>query len=132
MIYSTMIKDMLDFQKKAFDGNFNALQEQADKILEMVQKQTAFFPEEGREALESWIGMYKKGIGEFRQTMEGRFKIFEHYCLAAAERMEPSPAEDGRQAKAATSGENFQEKKPAPARKRKAPLGTRQKKTTLK
>jgi hypothetical protein len=132
MIYSTMIKDMLDFQKKVFDGNFNALQEQADQMLEMVQKQAAFFPEEGREALENWIGMYKTGVGEFRQTMEGRFKIFEHYCLTAAERMEPSSAEDGRQAKAATSGGNIQEKNPAPQRKRKAPLRTRQKKTTLK
>ncbi|MBP7342140.1 MAG: hypothetical protein PHG54_11910 [Smithellaceae bacterium] len=132
MDFSTMIQNMLDFQKKAFDGNFNALQEQTGKIMDAFCRQSAFLPEEGREAFAGWIEMYKKGMNEFRQTMEGRLKIFEHYCLTVAGQMEPSPAQDGRQAKAGASGDDVQKKKPASVRKRKTPAKTRQKKTTLK
>jgi len=56
-------KQMLDFNKAAFDNSFEAMsviQDQAEKMINTIMEQTAFLPEEGKKAVNDWIKACKK------------------------------------------------------------------------
>jgi len=70
-------KQMVDFNKKAFDNSFEAmavLQDQTEKMVAAMMQQTTFFPEEGKKLINDWLKTYKKGREEFKTAADENFK----------------------------------------------------------
>lgn len=77
-----MFKQMLDFNKSAFENSFNAiimLQEQAERMGGTILDQATWLPEEGRKAVKDWIDAYKKGREEFKAMVDENYKRVEAY-----------------------------------------------------
>lgn len=77
-----MAKQMVDFNKTAFDNSFEAMaiiQEQTEKMVANMMQQTAFFPEEGKKLVNDWIKTYKKGREEFKAAADENFKKVEAF-----------------------------------------------------
>jgi hypothetical protein len=93
-MHSTMmIKQIMDFNKKAFDDSFNtvvAVQEHAEKMVHDFWEKSTFFPEERKRAFGDWVSTYKSGLDEFKANADSRFKLVEDYLLNAADQMESS------------------------------------------
>jgi hypothetical protein len=75
-------KQMVDFNKTAFDNSFEAMaviQDQTEKMVTAMMQQTAFFPEEGKKLIDDWIKTYKKGREEFKAAADENFKKVESF-----------------------------------------------------
>lgn len=75
-------KQMVDFNKTAFDNSFAAMaviQEQTEKMVSNMMEQTNIFPAEGKKLIMDWIKTYKKGREEFKTAAEENFKKVEVY-----------------------------------------------------
>ncbi len=80
-----MAKQMVDFNKTAFDNSFEAMsviQDQTEKMLGSMMTQTAIFPEEGKKLVNDWIKTYKKGREEFKAAADENFKKVETFFAA--------------------------------------------------
>jgi hypothetical protein len=78
-------KQMVDFNKTAFDNSFeamSALQDQAEKMFSATMEQTSFFPAEGKKLINEWIRTYKKGREDFKAAADENFKKVEAYFSA--------------------------------------------------
>jgi len=70
-------KQMIDFQKSTFDNSFNAmvmLQDQTEKLARTFLEQANWLPEEGRKAIDEWIGTYKKGREDFKKVVNDSYQ----------------------------------------------------------
>ncbi|MDD3249008.1 MAG: hypothetical protein PHF23_01350 [Smithellaceae bacterium] len=70
-------RQMVDFNKKAFDASFDAMaamQEQTEKMVSTMMQQTQFFPDEGKKLITDWLKTYKKGREEFKAAADENFK----------------------------------------------------------
>jgi len=86
----TMIEQILDFNKKAFDYSFNALiavQEHTEKIVLDFWESSEYFPEEGKKVIGDCIQSYKNGLDEFKTSVDSRLKLVEDYLQNAAIRL---------------------------------------------
>jgi len=75
-------KQMVEFNKTAFDNSFEAMsvvQDQAEKMINTMTEQTGFFPEEGKKAVNDWIKACKKGREEFKAAADENFKKVESF-----------------------------------------------------
>lgn len=75
-------KQLLEFQKSAFDNTFNVLetmQEQQEELITRLIEQAPALPEEGREALKTWVASYRKGREEFRLSADKSFDLLQQY-----------------------------------------------------
>ncbi len=78
-------KQMVDFNKTAFDNSFeamSALQDQAEKMFIASMEQTSLFPAEGKKLINEWIKTYKKGREDFKAAADENFKKVEAYFSA--------------------------------------------------
>ena len=83
----TMIEQILDFNKKAFDYSFNAMiavQEHTEKIVLDFCGSSEYFPEEGKKIFGDWFQSYKKGLDEVKTSVDCRLKFVEDYIQNAA------------------------------------------------
>jgi len=81
------IEQILDFNKRAFDDNFNAMiavQEHTEKIVFDFWRKSEYFPEEGKKVVGDWLQTYKNGLDEFKASVDSRFKLVEDYIQSAA------------------------------------------------
>ena len=72
-----LAKQILESNKSAFDGAFNAmvmLQEQAEKMTNSFLDQATWMPEEGRKAFREWIDACKKGRDNYKKVMDDGYK----------------------------------------------------------
>lgn len=93
MYPKSMIKQILDFNKKVFEDSFSviaAIEEQSEKTLSLFKEETLFFPEQSKKAIEEWIKTYKNGMDNFKTNIDSRFKFIEDCLLKAYEEMEMS------------------------------------------
>jgi polyhydroxyalkanoate synthesis regulator phasin len=70
-------KQMIDFQKAAFDNTFTAvtmLQDQAERMVNTVIDQAAWLPEESRRVIDEMVGAYKKGRTDLKGVMDENFE----------------------------------------------------------
>ncbi len=70
-------KQMFDFNKMAFERSFAAMvvmQDQAEKMLNMLLDQNAWMPAEGKKALSDWVKAYKRGREDFKAAMDDNYK----------------------------------------------------------
>jgi len=92
-MHSMMIKQILDFNKKALDGGFNtviAVQENAEKMARIFWDKSSFFPEEGKKNVEDWVHAYRSGLDELRANVDSRFELVEKYLWSVADQMASS------------------------------------------
>jgi hypothetical protein len=77
-----MLKQMLDFNKTAFDNSFNAMlmiQEQNAKMVNTFLEQANWMPEEGKKLLRDWVDAYKKGCENFKKAADENYKKVDDY-----------------------------------------------------
>ena len=82
MDQKAIFKQMVDFNKAAFDNSFSAIgmiQEQAEGMLNMSLEQAAWLPEEGKKAIDEWIKGYKKGREDFKKIVDENFARVEAF-----------------------------------------------------
>ncbi len=111
---SKMIRQILNFNKKAFDDSFNVVitvQENTEKMTRIFWEKSAFIPSEGKKMVEDWVHTYKNGLDEFRASVDSRFKLVENYFLSATDQMESSFNEVVKSAGLSTPAESQPAKK---------------------
>jgi len=77
-----IVKQMVDFNKTAFDNSFKAfavVQEQTEKMVNSMMDQTAVFPEEGKKVINDWIKACKKSRDDFKASADDNFKKVENF-----------------------------------------------------
>ena len=78
-------KQMIQFNKTAFDNTFKAMivmQEQTEKMIGTYLEQAPMIPAEGKKAIADWMKAYKKGREEFKTAVEGNYKKVEDFFAA--------------------------------------------------
>lgn len=71
------IKQMVQFNKNAFDQGYNAMEmllNQNEKITNSFLDQATWLPEEGKNAVNEWMQLYKKGCDDFKKTADQNYK----------------------------------------------------------
>jgi hypothetical protein len=84
--YGQMFKQMITFNKTAFDNSFNALvtlQEQTEKMVNAFLDQATWLPEEGKKVTLDWIQAYRKGCEDFKKTVDENFKRVEDFIASS-------------------------------------------------
>ncbi len=78
-----MLKQMIEFNKTTFfDNGLKAMklsQEQGEKMMNTVVDQATWLPAEGKKAVAEWLKAYKKGVDEFKSSVDDQYKKVEEY-----------------------------------------------------
>jgi hypothetical protein len=83
-------RQMIEFNKTAFDNAFNTmmvLQDQSEKLIFRFLEKAPWFPEEGKKAINEWVSACKKGRDDFKTTVNESYKKVTDY-FAKAEKEE--------------------------------------------
>ena len=79
-------KQMIQFNKAAFDNTFSAmtvLQEQMEKMVNNYLEQSPWMPAEGKKAVTDWIKAYKGGREDFKAAVNDNYKKVEDFFAGA-------------------------------------------------
>jgi hypothetical protein len=79
-------KQMMEFNKAAFDNTFNAmtiLQDQTEKLVFQFMEKASWFPEDGKKAVNDWVNAYKKGREDFKASADESYKKVADYFAKA-------------------------------------------------
>ena len=82
MDQKAIFKQMVDFNKGAFNNAFNAMimvQDQNETLANTMLNQATWMPEEGKKAVREWVETFKKGREEYKKTVEEAFKKVEDF-----------------------------------------------------
>ena len=82
MEYNQITKQAIDFQKTAFNSWYNAVtmvQDQATSAVETMMNQTSLVPEDGRQAIKSWVNACQEERNRFKSYVEAGFSGFEKH-----------------------------------------------------
>lgn len=77
-----ILKQMIDFNKAAFDNAFTniaMLQEQMERVINMLIDQSTGMTEESKKAVKDWSTIYKKGFEDYKRTVDENFKRVESF-----------------------------------------------------
>ncbi len=77
-----VLKQMIDFNKTAYDNTFNAivmLQDQAESMSSTLLAQATWLPVEGKKAIEDWVTTYKSGRETFKKTVDDSYSKVEEF-----------------------------------------------------
>ena len=77
-----IFKQMVDFNKGAFNNAFNAMvmvQDQNETLANTMLSQATWMPEEGKKAVQEWVETFKKGREEYKKTVDEAFKKVEDF-----------------------------------------------------
>lgn len=80
-----VLKQMIDFNKAAFDNTFNAivmLQDQAESSSNTLLAQATWLPKEGKKAIDEWVKTCKTGREAFKKSVDESFKKVEDFFKA--------------------------------------------------
>jgi hypothetical protein len=70
-------KQMMEFNKAAFDNTFNAmtlLQEQTERMLQLSLEQATMLPKEGKKVFTEWLKACTKGSETFKKAVDDGFQ----------------------------------------------------------
>ena len=76
------LKQMVEFNKGAFNNAFNAMvmaQDQNETLANTLLNQATWLPEEGKKAVKDWVEAFKKGREEYKKAVDEAFKKVEAY-----------------------------------------------------
>ena len=82
MDQNQIFKQMIDFNKAAFDNSIKAMvmvQEQTEKMVGATLAQASWLPEEGKKTIEEWMGACKNGSEDFKRVVDDNFKKVEDF-----------------------------------------------------
>lgn len=74
------VKQIIDFQKTAFDNTFNAIvqfQDQAEKVAHEVMGQMPWIPEEGKKVFDDSVKMFKNAREDYKNLVKDGFAKME-------------------------------------------------------
>jgi len=77
-----IFRQMMDFNKGAFNNTFNALvmvQDQTETLANSMLNQATWMPEDGQKAIREWVDAFKKGREVYKQTVDEAFKKVEEF-----------------------------------------------------
>ncbi len=77
MEQNQIVRQMMDFNKKAFDNSFSAmseLQDQTEKLMMNFLDKAEWVPEEGKKAMQDWIANYKKSRNDFKAAADDGYR----------------------------------------------------------
>ena len=80
MEYNQITKQAIDFQKTAFNSWYNAVtmvQDQATSAVETMMNQTSLVPEDGRQAIKSWVSACQEESNRFKSYVDDSFSGLE-------------------------------------------------------
>ncbi len=80
MDQASVLKQMIQFNKSAFDNTFNALEmarEQNARMIGAFLEQAAWMPEESKKTIRQWLDSYKKGCEDLRSMMNESYQRVE-------------------------------------------------------
>ncbi len=75
-------KQMIQFNKTAFDNSFSAMTmvyEQNEKMLGTFLAQASGLPEEGKKAIKDWVTAYSTGCSDFKKLVDENYAKVEEY-----------------------------------------------------
>ena len=97
-------KQVLDFQRGAFTGWYDAislLQDQAASAVDKMLNQTGWIPDEGRQAISGWISACQNERDRYRDYMEESISGLQKYFAQDAKAAPAGPHKPAAQAKTA-------------------------------
>ena len=77
-----IFKQMIDFNKGAFNNSFNAMvmiQDQTETLAETMLNQATWMPAEGKKAMQDWVNSFKKGRDDYKKAIDDAFIKVEEY-----------------------------------------------------
>jgi polyhydroxyalkanoate synthesis regulator phasin len=77
-----VFKQMVEFNKSAFNNAFNAMimvQDQNETLANTMITQATWLPEEGKKAVQEWVDTFKKGREAYKKTVDEAFKKVEEF-----------------------------------------------------
>ena len=77
-----VLKQMIDFNKAAYNNTFNAfviLQDQAESLSNTLLAQATWLPQEGKKAIEELVKNCKTGRETFKKSVDESFKKVEEF-----------------------------------------------------
>lgn len=82
MEQNQIAKQMIQFNKAAFDNSFSAMtmvNEQNEKMVETLLSQATWMPEEGKKAISDWVSAYRNGFSSFKKLVDDSYAKVETY-----------------------------------------------------
>jgi hypothetical protein len=76
----TALKQMVQFNKNAFDQGYNAMEmlwKQNEKMTTSFLDQAAWLPEEGKKTVNECMRLFKKGCDDFKKAADQNYKNIE-------------------------------------------------------
>jgi polyhydroxyalkanoate synthesis regulator phasin len=77
-----IFKQMVEFNKGAFNNSFNAMvmiQDQTETLANTMLNQASWMPEEGKKAIRDWVESFKKGREEYKKAIDDAFGKVEEF-----------------------------------------------------
>lgn len=93
MEQSQLAKKVIDFQKMSFDHMFNTIslfQNQAESTMDLMINQSAWIPEDGRNALKNWVNVCQQERGRFKSYVDKGFTALEKALVETTKPAEKS------------------------------------------
>jgi hypothetical protein len=75
-------KQMIEFQKAAFDSTFDAvvaIQDQQEQFFADMMERSNTVPEEGKELVNEWIETFRRSREDFKAAADKSYDLIEHY-----------------------------------------------------
>jgi len=77
-----IFKQMVEFNKGAFNNSFNAMvmiQDQTETLANTMLSQASWLPAEGQKALRDWVDSFKKGRDDYKKAIDEAFAKVEEF-----------------------------------------------------
>jgi hypothetical protein len=77
-----IVKQMVQFNKAAFDNSYSAmetLRKQNEKMANSLLDQATWVPEGQKKAINEWMQVYKKGCDDFKKAVDLNYKNVEDF-----------------------------------------------------
>lgn len=90
MEHKQIARQMMEFNKTAFDNSFSAmsaLQDQTEKLVLSFLDKAPWIPGEGKKVINDWVASYKKGRDEFKDAADESYQKVADY-FAGIEKQE--------------------------------------------
>lgn len=82
MEHKQIAKQMIQFNKTAFDNSFSAMSmvyQQNEKMVETFLGQATWMPEEGKKAIKDWMTAYRTGCDDLKKMVDDSYAKVEEY-----------------------------------------------------
>lgn len=108
-------KQIIDFDKAAFDRTFDAItafQLHSEKMMNAFLEKANLLPAEGKRMMREWMDAYEKGKNDFKESVDNSFNTIEQFLVSSAETADFSgyaPTEETTQSEKKATTEDVKE-----------------------